>query len=313
MIPASPNLAQIAVGQPQTPVPIANELAYIEANALNAGSATGDSMNGPLTVPSLKVGGVVFSVTNLMYYGTDVGTVNALKVNNSTFPVPFAGMILAVKVLNTNTGSATLSINGGSPYTIYQNDEALTGKELIVNNWVLFGFDGSFWNVIGMAPGGNPNVNQQMYAFPPGTQMLFVQSTVPPGWTQVTSLLNDALLRVVSGTGGGSHSANGVSSVLWGNATSDGTSIDVSMLPPHSHGVNDPGHNHSYNCSAWNEHDGGSTDYYYSTAGSNTPQQSVNGSATGISIQNTGGGAAHSHTLSSLNVNTLDVIVGVKS
>ena len=186
MIPASPNLAQIAVGQPQTPVPIANELAYIEANALNAGSATGDSMNGPLTVPSLKVGGVQFSVAQLMYYGTDVGTVNALAVNNNTFPAPFAGMILAVKVLNTNTGSATLSVNGGSPYTIYQNDEALTGKELIVDNWTLLGFDGSFWNVVGMAPGGNPHVDQQMYAFPSGTRMLFQQATVPPGWTQDT-------------------------------------------------------------------------------------------------------------------------------
>ncbi len=312
MIPASPNLAQIAVGQPQTPVPIANELSYIEANALNAGSATGDSMNGPLSVPSLKVGGVAFSVTNLMYYGTDVGTVNALEVNNSTFPAPFAGMILAVKVLNTNTGSATLSINGGSPYTIYQNAEALTGKELIVDNWALFGFDGSFWNVIGMAPGGNPNVNQQMYAFPPGTRMLFQQASVPPGWTQDTTVQNDSLLRMVNGTGGGVYAGtNGVSTVLHGNATSDGTAISVSQMPAHNHGVNDPGHDHyqtysNISGSGFMATGSGAQDYIQS--GSTTTS-----STTGISIQDTGGGAAHTHTLSTLNINTIDIIVGVKS
>lgn len=316
MISASPNLALIAVGQPQTPTPIANELAYIEANALNAGSTNGDEMAGPLSVPSLKVGGVQFSVAQLMYYGTDVGTVNALAVNNSTFPAPFAGMILAVKVLNTNTGSATLSVNGGSPYTIYQNDEALTGKELIVDNWTLLGFDGSFWNVVGMAPGGNPHVDQQMYAFPSGTRMLFQQATVPPGWTQDTTVQNDSLLRMVNGAGGGVYAGSGVSTVLRGGSSADGTALSIYQMPPHAHGVNDPGHVHTMGgnyeatsgpdpLTAWRTNaDNGSRNTYPTNYG--TPQP------TGISIQNNGGGAAHSHTLSALNVNSIDIILGVK-
>lgn len=311
MISASPNLALIAVGQPQTPTPIANELAYIEANALNAGSTNGDEMAGPLSVPSLKVGGVQFSVAQLMYYGTDVGTVNALAVNNSTFPAPFAGMILAVKVLNTNTGSATLSVNGGSPYTIYQNDEALTGKELIVDNWTLLGFDGSFWNVVGMAPGGNPNVDQQMYSFPPGTRMLFQQATVPPGWTQDTTVQNDSLLRMVNGAGGGVYAGtNGVSAILRGAASADDTTLTVSQIPAHSHGVTDPGHSHQVPAAQ----SSGTTNF--STGGWANQNSNYFGvlttNYTGVSIQDTGGSGAHLHTLSTLNINSIDIIVGVK-
>ncbi len=337
MISASPNLALIAVGQPQTPTPIANELAYIEANALNAGSTNGDSMAGPLSVPSLKVGGVKFSVAQLMYYGTDVGTVNALAVDNSTFPEPFAGMILAVKVLNTNTGSATLSVNGGSPYTIYQNDEALTGKELIVDNWTLFGFDGSFWNVIGMAPGGNPNVDQQMYSFPPGTRMLFQQATVPPGWTQDTTVQNDSLLRMVNGTGGGVYAGtHGVSTVLWGNGSTDQTAISVSELPAHSHPYS---YNHQHDLPIGSESGSNSqtmananegivpfgqgqtltlaglgatntttfTSQTYRSSTITAPYSNDNSTA------NTGSNAGHSHTLSQMNINSIDIIVGVKN
>ena len=310
MIPASPNLAQIAVGQPQTPVPIANELAYIEAAALNASSPSGDTMKGPLTVPSLIVGGSEFSVTRLIYYAVDEGAVNALSVTNNTFPAPFAGMILAVKVLNTNTGSATLSVNGGSPYTIYQNDEALVGEELVAANWALFGFDGSFWNVIGMAPGGNPNVDQKLYAFPSGTRMIFQQASVPPGWTQDTTVQNDSLLRMVNGAGGGVYTASGVSAVLRGASSSDDTTLTVAQIPSHNHGVNDPGHVHQNTAYGAPVSNGGNWANTNST--SNPVTLTANSNTTGISIQDTGGGSAHLHTLSELNVNALDVIVGVK-
>lgn len=315
MIPASPNLAQIAVGQPQTPVPIANELAYIEAAALNASSPSGDTMKGPLTVPSLIVGGSEFSVTRLIYYAVDEGTVNALSVTNNTFPAPFAGMILAIKVLNTNTGSATLSVNGGSPYTIYQNDEALVGEELVAANWALFGFDGSFWNVIGMAPGGNPNVDQKLYAFPSGTRMLFQQASVPPGWTQDTTVQNDSLLRMVNGAGGGVYAGtNGVSAVLRGAASTDDTTLTVSQIPAHSHGVTDPGHSHTrVFCSGGSQDPSPDNPSFTNYNTVNGPQTwASSNSDTGISIQDTGGSGAHLHTLSTLNINSIDIIVGVK-
>jgi len=42
--------------------------------------------------------------------------------------------------------------------------------------------------------------------FPSGTKMVFCQASAPPGWTQDTSI-NDKVLRVVNGEGGGMNSA----------------------------------------------------------------------------------------------------------
>lgn len=317
MIPASPSLSQIAVGQPQTPVPIASELAYIESNALNAGSASGDTMAGPLTVPALKVGDTQFSIERLMYYGTDTGVVNALAVTASGYPAPFAGMVIAVKAANTNTATATLSINGGSPYTIYQNDQALVGGEIVANNWLLLGFDGSFWNVIGMAPGGYPATSSKVALMAPsGTRMLFQQATPPPGWTQDTTVQNDSLLRMVNTASANTYTGVGVSTIFRGGTANlvDGTAISVAQMPSHNHGVYDPGHFHlEFNVAAAS---GNNVEQYGNSSGtpngypSNAPTSS---SGTGIGIDATGGSAAHQHSLSALNVNSIDVIVGVKN
>lgn len=291
------------------------ELAWIESRALDAGNSQGDTMAGPLTVPGLVLGGVSVSTNGMFYFGSDTGTVNSLAVTTS-FPSAMAkGQVIAVKVGNTNTGSATLNINSLGAYTILQGGIQLSGGELPAGGWILLEFDGSYWNVVGMAPGGNPNVDIKMYAFPSGTRMLFQQAAVPPGWTQDTSVQNDSLLRMVNGSGGGVHGGNGVSSVLWGGASTDGTALSVSQMPSHSHGVNDPGHNHSIYYGSWQVGSSFQTNFYIgqNSGGSGFTSAGVQNSNTGISLQSTGSGNAHSHTLSALNVNTLDVIVGVKN
>lgn len=321
MISPSSALALIAPGDSMDITQVHAELAWIESRALDAGNSQGDTMAGPLTVPGLVLGGVSVSTNGMFYFGSDTGSVNNLAVTTS-FPSTMAkGQVIAVKVGNTNTGSATLNVNSLGAYTILQAGIQLRGGELPAGGWVLLEFDGSYWNVLGMAPGGTPNVDIKMYAFPSGTRMLFQQATVPPGWTQDTSVQNDSLLRMVNGSGGGVHGGNGVSSVLWGGASSDGTAISVSQMPSHNHGVNDPGHTHTtsigYNCEGGGGGWGSQAGVMESPNANNpTPMQNVNwvwNSGTGISIQNNGGSQAHSHTLSALNVNTLDVIVGVKN
>ena len=315
MISPSSALALIAPGDSMDITQVHAELAWIESRALDAGNSQGDTMAGPLTVPGLVLGGVSVSTNGMFYFGSDTGSVNNLAVTTS-FPSTMAkGQVIAVKVGNSNTGSATLNVNSLGAYTILQAGIQLSGGELPAGGWVLLEFDGSYWNVLGMAPGGTPNVDIKMHAFPSGTRMLFQQATVPPGWTQDTSVQNDSLLRMVNGSGGGVHGGNGVSSVLWGGASSDGTSLSVSQMPTHSHGVNDPGHNHSIYYGAWQVGSSFQTNFYIgqNSGASGDTNAGVLNSNTGISIQNNGGGAAHSHTLSALNVNTLDVIVGVKN
>jgi hypothetical protein len=122
-------------------------------------------------------------------------------------------------------------------------------------------------------------------AFPAGTKMLFQQSTAPVGWTKDTTHDNKAL-RVVTGSTSSGGSVNfttafaskAVSGTI-GNTTAGGTvggtSLTAAQLPSHNHtgsgttsnnnvdhnhlvsgttggngahvhGVNDPGHAHTY-------------------------------------------------------------------
>lgn len=229
-ITPSPALAQIGQGLAEDVSQIHDELAWIESRAFDLGNTAGQTASGPLTVPSLNVNGATVNPQSFFYFGTDTGTVNALSVT-TPFPNAMAkGLVLAVKVGNTNTASASLNVNGLGAYAILQGSNQLSGGELTAAGWVLLEFDGSYWNVLGMAPGGNPNgtfgvntlnattVNATTWtgewaSMPSGTQSPFFQAAAPPGWTQNTTV-NDQVLRVVSGAGGGTGgnwSVNGFS------------------------------------------------------------------------------------------------------
>ena len=116
-------------------------------------------------------------------------------------------------------------------------------------------------------------------AIPSGTVMAFFQSGAPTGWTQVTSQ-NDKLLRVVSGTGGGTGGSAAVSSPAH-NLSAGAHTLSTSEMPSHSHGGVGTGLNYSY----WNAHGNGNT------------RNLGTGLSTGNS-SNTGGGGSHSHSMS---------------
>lgn len=126
-----------------------------------------------------------------------------------------------------------------------------------------------------------------------GSVTTWFQAAAPTGWTQVT-IYNDYALRVVNSTGGGTGGSVDFTTAF-ASRTPTGTvgnhTLTAAEMPTHSHGVTDPGHNHSY----------------YRPA--NAPVNSGTGSAvmletltntgtsvTGISIQNAGSGGAHNHT-----------------
>lgn len=228
----SADLANIAPGASMDITQVHGEFAWIESRALDAGNASGDTMQGPLTVPGLILGGVGVSTNGMFYFGTDTGLVNALSVTTS-FPSAMAtGQVIAVKIGTTNNNAGTLNVNGLGAYAILQGGLALSGGELPANGWVLLEFDGTYWNIVGSAPGGNPNAtiganivnaktvnattwNGAWANMPTGTQSPFFQAAAPPGWTQNTTV-NDQVLRVVSGAGGGTGGNWGVNGFSFG-------------------------------------------------------------------------------------------------
>ena len=163
--------------------------------------------------------------------------------------------------------------------------------------------------------------------FPSGTRLLFQQSTVPPGWTQDTTVQNDSLLRIVNGTTVSTYAGSGVSVVLRGGESTDGTALSAAEIPNHTHTMED--HQHETPLL-----DNGSGGYYLSAgpfgasgSGSAVDGFNATGGSGGYMLTNTMNGgpgqtsemnnettpSAHTHTLSLLNVNSIDCIVGVKN
>jgi hypothetical protein len=139
---------------------------------------------------------------------------------------------------------------------------------------------------------------------PSGTVTDFFQASAPTGWTQVVTL-NDFAMRIVSGTGGGSHAGSG----FLGGST-DGHALVIGEMPSHGHTYTDPGHTHTYQNPAFfnsNVASGGAN------LPLNTPQNTLNtgNSTIGITINNTGGGGSHSHNLSGLSM--IDLILCTKN
>lgn len=65
---------------------------------------------------------------------------------------------------------------------------------------------------------------------PSGTKLVFYQASAPTGWTQDTGV-NDRVLKVVSGTGGGTGGSWTISGVTVNNHA-----LTVSQMPSHNHG-----------------------------------------------------------------------------
>jgi hypothetical protein len=142
-------------------------------------------------------------------------------------------------------------------------------------------------------------------SFPSGTVMSFFQSAAPTGWTQNVTY-NDAVLRVVNGTGGGAKtSGTGLSATT---ASVQTHAISQAELPNCSFPVTDPGHTHR----------GGGSIYVNTGEENSVRHDDTNGTnvqtnTTGITVHSGGSGSAHGHTGNNLNVNYCDMILASKN
>jgi hypothetical protein len=107
-------------------------------------------------------------------------------------------------------------------------------------------------NATGITFGGvGGSLNSRYGIIPQSTPMLFIRSTAPTGWTQVTTQ-NDKTLRVVNnnttgGTAGGTNAFANTFTTVPVSATvpvsinsfaTGNTVLDVNTIPPHSHSIN---------------------------------------------------------------------------
>jgi hypothetical protein len=186
--------------------------------------------------------------------------------------------------INTDLVNDTTPQLGGS---LDLNGNAITGTGAIPSA-----------NLTGALPAISGAALTGVQPFPSGTKMVFAQAAAPTGWTQDTTN-NDKALRVVSGAGGGTGGTHAFSSPPSTAHTHTGPSHTHST-PSHSHthtlsaGAHTlstaemPSHNHSINIASGN---------YHSSYTSHVTTSRLYSYNTSLSVNNSGGGGSHSHTL----------------
>ena len=140
--------------------------------------------------------------------------------------------------------------------------------------------------------------------FASGTEVMFVQTSAPTGFTTNTSsTLTECCLQVVSGTGGGTGGTDSFSSVFSGSKSASASSVPLSAsnlsitgLAASAHTLSTPelpSHNHPYPGGTFTP---GLVQY------SGSPLPTSIDPLFGTTSGATGGGGGHSHPLSGISV-----------
>lgn len=305
----------------------------------NAGSAT--KLATKRTIDGVNFDGSA----NIHHYGTcSTAAGTAAKTVTLANFVLATGAEVTVRFTVTNTASnPTLNVNGTGAKAIQYRNAAISAGYLAANRTYRFVYDGSSYELVGdvdtnttytaasatpKAPGtaavgtstkyareDHVHPSQTFSAFPTGTQMLFVQAAAPTGWTKQTTV-NDAAIRVVSGTTGGGTGGNVAFSTVFmsdkaitlsGNVGA--TTISSGQSPSHSHSflLFD---NRLGNYTALRNTDGAATSLQKVTNSWNSMPFPVSDTS--------GGNSSHTHSLSGtatvdLSVKYLDTILCKKA
>ena len=294
----------------------------------NAGSAT--KLAAKRTIDGVQFDGSA----NITHYGTcSTAAATAAKTVTLANFVLATGAEVTVRFTVTNTAAnPTLNVNATGAKPIQYRNAAISAGHLAANRTYCFIYDGSYYQLVGdidtnttytaasaapKAPGtaavgtstkyareDHVHPAQNVSAFPAGTQMLFVQAAAPTGWTKQTTV-NDATIRVVSGTSGGKTGGTTAFSTVFvggkviklsGNVGA--TTLSVSQIPSHTHS-----YRKVTRWNGWNGRNDG-----------NDCKPPSDGQPTGAA----GGSGSHTHSLSGtatvdLSVKYLDTILCKKA
>lgn len=134
---------------------------------------------------------------------------------------------------------------------------------------------------------------------PAGTKLVFYQASAPTGWTQDVAV-NDQVLKVVSGTGGGTGGSWTISGV-----TVDNHTLTVSQMPAHDHGGSSGSTAPGTNTTGSHGHTGSANSAGAHTHSYSRPfETALSGGGTPavwratLTSVNTGSAGAHTHSLS---------------
>lgn len=229
------------------------------AMAILAGTATASQvlLSGSSTTPAWSTATYPATTTaSQILYSSSNNTITGLGTANNA-------------VLATN-GSGEPAFTGTLPSNVQVGVNSLNSGTSASSSTFWRG-DGTWASPVGTV-------------IPSGTQMLFVQTSAPTGWTKNTSSNNDSALRLVTGTPGtgGSvpFSTAFVSQSVTG--TNSGYTLMIADIPGHTHST--IGHNTTFNLTT-------------GVTGISSLDQTANTSGS------TGGGGSHTHTFTGTAIN----------
>lgn len=166
---------------------------------------------------AVPAGGIVRAVQSSAFiYAVAGGTGNILTAALSPAPIAITpGMEIIVKAAATNTGAATLSLNGAAAAAITLNGNALPGGALSTGQLYAMIFDGTTWQV------QNANLTG-IYLYADRTTA-GTDSVAVPGWA------THAEVQVIGGGGAGGGAGTGYSG---GGGGAGGYSFGVVAVTP---------------------------------------------------------------------------------
>ena len=136
------------------------------------------------------VANIITARTNLGVYdfwgGTSTNATNAYSVTASPVPTSyFSGMMVRFVVNASNTGAATINVNGlGAKSITKSGTTPLASGDLSATAEVLLQYDGTQFQLVSGAGGGTVNATAQVFVagtdFTPGTTTSLTLSSAPP-------------------------------------------------------------------------------------------------------------------------------------
>ncbi|MDW6020231.1 hypothetical protein SAZ10_00480 [Mesorhizobium sp. BAC0120] len=176
------------------------------------------------------------------------GTAAALTLTaNSQFSALQTGLRVSFTANVSNTGATTINVNSMGAKAIRKAgavaDVAIAAGDIIAGQVYHLVYSAAANATAGAWILQNPTASSAGFAA--GTRWAFHQAAAPLGWTKLTdTAYNDAALRVVTGTGGGTagsvafatafQSATPTSSTAV-TVSVAGTALTVAQLPAHTH------------------------------------------------------------------------------